>query len=245
MCLPSALSKVASKFVLPNVGGTTQLAVKIHVSWDVMLCHWVSGFLLSTKQRSVTSRKMWITGPLLWKPHILHIWFNCWYADIVAHCCTVSGSALPGLWYVLCNSSAIINMTFHCIEATVRCPKDGEVTVLEASSVVYCFTGWGKITSLNFKVNNRKTLRDTKILFLDSETTTWEVLSHTVLKRISCKWWPLLSIHCCSRIQIFCITLSNISCGMRATSRRIASFSACRVLGRCLNTSTFRHPHKK
>jgi hypothetical protein len=42
----------------------------------------------------------------------------------------------------------------------------------------YC-TGWGKITSLNFKVNNKKTIRDIKILFLDSETTTWEVLNHT------------------------------------------------------------------
>ena len=39
-------------------------------------------------------------------------------------------------------------------------------------------TGWGKITSLNFKVNNTKTIRDTKILFLDSETTAWEVLNH-------------------------------------------------------------------
>jgi len=36
-------------------------------------------------------------------------------------------------------------------------------------------TGWGKITSINFKVNNKKTIWDTKILFLDSETTTWEV----------------------------------------------------------------------
>ena len=54
-------------------------------------------------------------------------------------------------------------------------------------------TGWGKITSLNFKVNNKKTIRDTKILFLDSETTTWEVLNHIVLKRISCKWWPLFA----------------------------------------------------
>jgi hypothetical protein len=53
-------------------------------------------------------------------------------------------------------------------------------------------TGWGKITSLNFKVNNKKTIRDTKILFLDSETTTWKVLNHIVLKRISCKRWPLL-----------------------------------------------------
>ena len=103
-------------------------------------------------------------------------------------------------------------------------------------------TGWGKITSLNFKVNNKKTIQDTTILFLDSETTTWEVLNHIVLKRISCKWWPLLSIHCCRRILIFRITLSSISCGMRATSRRIASFSACRVLGRCLNTSAFRYP---
>jgi hypothetical protein len=38
--------------------------------------------------------------------------------------------------------------------------------------------GWGKITSLNFKVNNKKNIRDTKILFLDSETTAWEVLNH-------------------------------------------------------------------
>jgi hypothetical protein len=40
-------------------------------------------------------------------------------------------------------------------------------------------TGWGKITSLNFKVNNKKSIRDTKILFLDSETTTWKVLNHS------------------------------------------------------------------
>jgi len=46
------------------------------------------------------------------------------------------------------------------------------------SEVCVCFaahtfiTEWGKITSLNFKVNNKKTIRDTKILFLDSETTT-------------------------------------------------------------------------
>ena len=110
---------------------------------------------------------------------------------------------------------------------------------------IYLYTGWGKITSLNFKVNNQKTIRVTKILFLDSETTTWEVLNHIVLKRISCKWWPLLSIHCCRRILIFRITLSSISCGMQATSRQIASFSACRVLGRCLNTSAFRYPHMK
>jgi len=50
----------------------------------------------------------------------------------------------------------------------------------------------GKITSINFKVNNKTTIRDTKILFLDSETTTWEVLNHIVLKRISCKWWRCL-----------------------------------------------------
>jgi len=48
-------------------------------------------------------------------------------------------------------------------------------------------TGRSKITSTDFKVNNKKTIRDTKILFLDSETTTWEVLNHIVLKRISCK----------------------------------------------------------
>ena len=61
----------------------------------------------------------------------------------------------------------------------------------------YFFTYYrvGQITSLNFKVNNKKkkTIRDTKILFLDSETTTWEVLNHIVLKRISCKWWPLFA----------------------------------------------------
>jgi len=28
-------------------------------------------------------------------------------------------------------------------------------------------------------MNNKKTIRDTKILFLDSETTTWEVSNHT------------------------------------------------------------------
>ena len=41
--------------------------------------------------------------------------------------------------------------------------------------------------------NKKKTIRDTKILFLDSETTTWEVLNHIVLKIISCKWWPLFA----------------------------------------------------
>ena len=52
-------------------------------------------------------------------------------------------------------------------------------------------TGWGKITSVFFKINNKTTIRDTKILFLDSETTAWEVLNHIVLKGISCEWWPL------------------------------------------------------
>jgi len=42
------------------------------------------------------------------------------------------------------------------------------------------YTGCGKITSINFKVYNKRTIRDTKILFLDSETTTWEVLNHIV-----------------------------------------------------------------
>jgi len=42
-------------------------------------------------------------------------------------------------------------------------------------------------------VNNKKTIRDTTILFLDSETTTWEVLNHIVLKRTSCKWWALFA----------------------------------------------------
>ena len=35
-------------------------------------------------------------------------------------------------------------------------------------------TGYGKITSVNFKVNNKKTIRDTKVLFLGSKTTTWK-----------------------------------------------------------------------
>ena len=38
--------------------------------------------------------------------------------------------------------------------------------------------GWGKITSVNFKVNNKKTIRDIKILFLDS------VKSHSLKKNI-------------------------------------------------------------
>jgi len=63
------------------------------------------------------------------------------------------------------------------------------------------YTGWGKITSLNFKVNNKKTVRDIKILFLDSETTTWEVLNHIVLKRISCKCWLLFACRAPGRLQ--------------------------------------------
>jgi len=47
--------------------------------------------------------------------------------------------------------------------------------VLSVGSSVLYNTGWGNITSLNFKVNNKKTIRDIEILFLDSETTTWEV----------------------------------------------------------------------
>ena len=65
----------------------------------------------------------------------------------------------------------------------------------------YWSTGWGKITSLNFKVNNKKPIRGTKILFLDSETTTWEVLNYIVLKRISCKWWPLFACRAPGRLQ--------------------------------------------
>ena len=41
-----------------------------------------------------------------------------------------------------------------------------------------------KITSLNFKVNNKKTIRDTKILFLDSETTMGNFKSHSLKKNI-------------------------------------------------------------
>ena len=32
-------------------------------------------------------------------------------------------------------------------------------------------------------MDNKQTIRDTNILFSDSETTTWEVLSHIVLKK--------------------------------------------------------------
>jgi len=62
-------------------------------------------------------------------------------------------------------------------------------------------TGWGKITSVNFKVNNKKTIWDINILFFDSETTTWEVLNHIALKRISCKWWPLFACRAPGRLQ--------------------------------------------
>ena len=55
-------------------------------------------------------------------------------------------------------------------------------------------TGWCKVISLNFKVNNKKILFEIKKnVFSDSETTTWEVLNHIVLKRISCKWWQLFA----------------------------------------------------
>ena len=59
--------------------------------------------------------------------------------------------------------------------------------IIAGHNVSYPDTGLGKITSVNFKVNNKKTIRDTKLLFLDSETTTWDILNHIVLKRISCK----------------------------------------------------------
>jgi len=67
------------------------------------------------------------------------------------------------------------------------------VVLVQLWSVTNHDTGWGKITSVHFKVNNKKSIRDTKILFLDSESKTWEVLNHMVLKRISCKWWPLFA----------------------------------------------------
>jgi len=61
---------------------------------------------------------------------------------------------------------------------------DRWIKAYEDSRQYVPYTGWGKITSLNFKVNNKKkTIRDTKILFLDSETTIWEVLNHIVLKK--------------------------------------------------------------
>ena len=53
--------------------------------------------------------------------------------------------------------------------------------------------GGAKKPFVHFKVNNKKTIRDTIILFLDSETTTWEVLNRIVFKRISFKWWPLFA----------------------------------------------------
>ena len=49
------------------------------------------------------------------------------------------------------------------------------------------------MTSIHFKVNIKKPVRDTKLLFLDSKPTTWDVLNHLVLKRISCNWWPLFA----------------------------------------------------
>ena len=36
---------------------------------------------------------------------------------------------------------------------------------------------------------------------MDSETTTWEVLNHVVLKRISCKWLPLFACRAPERLQ--------------------------------------------
>jgi hypothetical protein len=62
----------------------------------------------------------------------------------------------------------------------------GNISLDTVVTLETTYTGWGKITSLNFKVNSKKTIRDTKILFLDSETTIWVVLNHIVLKRISC-----------------------------------------------------------
>ena len=77
----------------------------------------------------------------------------------------------------------------------------------EATHILYHWllgpvnTGCGKIISLNFKVNNRETIRDTNILFLDSETTTWEALNHVLLKRISCNWCPLFACRAPGRLQ--------------------------------------------
>ena len=86
------------------------------------------------------------------------------------------------------------------------------------------------LTSLNFKVNNKKTIRDTKILFLDSETTTWEVLNHIVLKRISCKWWPLF---------VWCLRAERL--GDCKTDRLTASmFSGVREFRDCPHIF-FRH----
>ena len=90
-------------------------------------------------------------------------------------------------------------------------------------------TGWGKITSLNFNANNKKkkTIRGTKILFLDSETTTWEVSNHIVLKRISCKWWPLF---------VWCLRAGRL--GDCKTDRLTASMFS---RGPWLFSSFFRH----
>ena len=78
-------------------------------------------------------------------------------------------------------------------------------------------------------MNNKKTIRDTNILFLDSETTTWEVINQIVLKRISCKWWPLFA---------WCLRAERL--GDRKTDRLTASkFSGVRELrGRHLFSDT-------
>lgn len=48
-----------------------------------------------------------------------------------------------------------------------------------------------------------------------------QVLIHVVLKRTSCKWCLLLSMHCCKRFLKFRLILSSISCHMKATFKRL------------------------
>jgi len=92
--------------------------------------------------------------------------------------------------------------------------------VINATCIVHLtlfrYTGWGKITSINFQVNNKKTIRDTKLLFLDSETTTLEVLNCIVLKRISCNCWPLFA---------WCLRAERL--GDCKTDRLTASMFSC------------------
>ena len=96
------------------------------------------------------------------------------------------------------------------------------------SCIGNAFYSVGQNNLRKFKVNTKKTIRDTKGLFLDSETTTWEVLNHIVLERISCKWWPLFAW--CLRAERLgdcktdCLTAS-MSSGVRELRGRPHLFS--------------------
>ena len=90
----------------------------------------------------------------------------------------------PGAWTFVCCECCVLSGRGLCDELITR-PEESYrlccvvVCDVETSRIGAPYTEWGKITSLNFKVNNKKTIWVTKILFLDTETTTWEVLNHT------------------------------------------------------------------